>query len=126
MSGPNWRLEDDFKHVTLTLPTTPPTRIVLTTEKIDEMLLNLGMFRSNIKPEIPKAFTPGQLVKGIPNPAWKTESDAMLGNSLLHIRDPRFGWLHYMIPKDQARKLVSYLQKQADSAPPAQGPGKPN
>jgi hypothetical protein len=45
----------------------------------------------------------------------------MLGNSLLHIRDPRYGWLHYWIPKGEAAKLAKALQAQVDAPPPTQG-----
>lgn len=111
MVGPNWRLEDDFEHVILTFPTNPPTEITFTTQQLEDALKNLGIFRSNMKPEIAKTYAVGQVVKAVPNPAWVTEPDLLLGNSLLHIRDPRFGWLHYMIPRDEARKLGSALQK---------------
>lgn len=126
MAGPNWKLEDDYEHVTLTLPTNPPVEIVFTTAQIDDLLRNLGMFRGTMKPAAAESYALGQTVEAIPNPAWKTQPDAMLGNSLLHIRDPRFGWLHYMIPKDEARKLAGYLQSQVD-LPSAERPiGKPN
>jgi hypothetical protein len=125
MAGPNWKLEDDHKHVTLTLPTEPPTQIVFTTETIEDILKTLGMFRGSMKPEIPKTFAQGQLVQAVADPAWVTEADIMFGSSLLHIRDPRYGWLHYLIPKEEARKLADYLQKQADAPSPGPPQGKP-
>jgi hypothetical protein len=126
MDQPNWTLEDDYRRVTLTLPTNPPVQAQFTTEAVQEMLKNLGDFRAHMEPEISKTYAMGQVVQAIPDPAWVTEPDALLGNSLLHIRDPRFGWLHYMIPKDQARKLAELLQKQADAPPPGQQSGRAN
>jgi hypothetical protein len=79
-----------------------------------------------MRPEISKTFALGQVVGAVSNPAWVTEPDAMLGNTLLHIRDPRFGWLHYLIPKEEARKLAGLLQAQADAEPPGQQRDKLN
>jgi hypothetical protein len=126
MTGPNWKLEDDYQHVTLTLPTDPPTQVVFNTQTIDDMLQNLGEFRGHMRPEIPATFALGQVVQAISNPAWATEPDAMVGNTLLHIRDPRYGWLHYVIPHEEARKLVGLLQNQVDAPSLVQPSGRVN
>jgi hypothetical protein len=120
MTGPNWKLEDDLKTVTVTFPTDPPVVLKITTSDIDDMLENLGVLRASMLPPHPPEWAVGQTMGVIPNPRWTTEPDALLGNSLLHIRDPRFGWQHYMIPKEEARKLGEVLQKQADAPPPLQ------
>ena len=124
MAGPNWKLEDDLKTVTVTFPTEPEVVLKLTTSDIDLMLENLGVFRASMLPSHAPDWAVGQTVGAILNPRWTTESDALLGNSLLHLRDPRFGWQHYMIPKEEARKLGEVLQKQADAPPPLQGSDK--
>lgn len=123
MTGPDWKLEDDLKTVTVTFPTDPPVALVLDTTGVDSILNNLGDFRSHMKPEIQPDFPQGQKVVAIPDPRWVTEPDILMGNSILHIRDPRFGWLHYLIPKDEARKLVGFLQTQVDAPPPEQESG---
>jgi hypothetical protein len=124
MAGPNWRLEDDYEHVTLTLPTDPPTEVIFNTETIQDMLQNLGDFRGGMKPEIERTYALGQKVTAIPDPAWTTEPDLLMGNTLLHIRDPRYGWLHYLIPREEARKLAGYLQAQVDAPSPGPESGK--
>ena len=126
MTGPNWKLDDDFKTVTVTFPTDPPVSLRIDAAGLDQMLENLGLFRASMTPPHDASFALGQKVSCILNPAWVTEPDAMLGNSILHLRDPRFGWQHYLIPRDEARKLGEMFQKQADLPPPVQSPGKPN
>jgi hypothetical protein len=126
MTGPNWKLEDDYKTVTVTFPSVPNVALKLDAAGIEEMQKNLGTLRAAMKPEVSKTFALGQGVHAVPDPIWMTEPDVMLGNSLLHIRDPRFGWLHYLIPKNEARKLAEYLQNQADAPPPGQGSSKAN
>jgi hypothetical protein len=39
-------------------------------------------------------------------------------NSLLHIRDARFGWLHYAIPRAEARKLAEFPHKPVNAPSP--------
>lgn|SRR6185369_7003676 len=93
---------------------------------VDDMLKNLGEFRALMTPEIHRVSPLGQKVFAINNPMWATEPDVMLGHSLLHLRDPRFGWLHYLFPRNEARKLADLLQTQSDNPPPGQESGKPN
>ena len=126
VEGPNWKLDGNRQSVTITFPTNPPVAVQWDASAIDEHFRRLGEFRANMKPSIPNNFAPGQLVGAVPDPAWMTEPDAMLGNSLLHIRDPRYGWLHFVIPKEKAKKLAGLLQKQADAPLPGLGQGKAN
>lgn len=118
MAGPNWKLEDDFETVTLTLPTDPPVALRLSTSDVDNILKNLGDFRGTMKPAISTQSPLGQKVLAIPDPQWASEPDVMLGQSLFHLRDPRFGWLHYLLPKQEARNLAEFLLKQADLVDP--------
>jgi hypothetical protein len=117
MSGPNWKLEDNYKILTLSFPSTPPVSLKMDVRGIEDFLKYLGEFRYAMKPEIPKTFARGQKVSAIPDPAWVTEPDAMRGDSILHIRDPRYGWLHYVLPRKEAKKLAGLLQNQAELPP---------
>lgn len=111
----HWELGEDRQTAALTLPANPPVTIKMNVVAVEEMMKILGNLRSAMLPEIPTALTPGQTVRAIKNPAWVTEPDAMIGDPILHVRDPRFGWLHYLIPRRHARKLGSLLQRQADA-----------
>lgn len=111
--GPNWRLDEDLKTVTVSFPSVPPVALKLDAREVDEMLRNLGEFRAAMQPEAPRTFDRGQLVPTAADPLWQSEPDGISGGSLLHLRDPRFGWLHYLLPRDEARKLADLLQGQA-------------
>ena len=117
MSGPEWKIDDDLKTVTVTFPTSPAVQIRLDVTAVEEVLKNLGDFRNVMHPEVPHQHAPGQGVQALVDPAWLTEPDIMRGDSILHIRDPRFGWLHYLLPRAQSRKLAALLQAQVDIAP---------
>src|SRR3954467_14633103 len=99
MSDPHWKLEDNYRLLTLSFPSSPPVAMKMDVRGIEEFLKNLGELRYAMKPEIPKTFARGQQVSAVPDPAWVTEPDVMQGNSILHIRDPRYGWLHYVFRK---------------------------
>lgn len=126
MTGPHWKLEDDRKTVTITFPSDPVVQLHYDLAAIEEMIENLGMMRNAMLPEVAREYPPGQRVAAVPDPIWRTEPDIMAGDSLLHIRDPRYGWLHYLIPREEARKLSEFLQAQADNPPLAPPQGKMN
>jgi hypothetical protein len=126
MTGPDWKLEDDYKSVTVTFPTNPPVALRLDIGGVDDILKNLGHFRAAMKPEIARAYAMGQKVGAVPDPIWVTEPDLMQGDSLLHLRDPRYGWLHYLLPRAEALKLGQLLQKQAETPDQSPAPDKAN
>src|SRR3954447_18548109 len=89
MSDPHWKLEENYRLLTLSFPSSPPIAMKMEVRGIEEFLKNLGELRYAMKPEIPKTFARGQQVAAVPDPAWVTEPDVMQGNNILHIRDPR-------------------------------------
>ena len=111
-------LEYDDNHVS---DVTEGRVIRWTADQVDDHLRKLGELRTKMKPPHPRNFALGHVVRGIANAPWATETDTMLGNSILHIRDPRYGWLHFLFSKEDARKLATLLQKQVDSPRPGQG-----
>jgi hypothetical protein len=126
MSERNWKLEDDLTTVTLTLSSVPAVQIKLDAADIDDLLKNLGHFRGAMKPAVPIQNPLGQKTKAVFGPAWATEPDIMGGDSLLHIRDPRYGWLHYLLPRSDAANLARHLQIQAKTPPPESSLSKPS
>jgi hypothetical protein len=122
----SWALEPDQKTVKVTFATSPPTMFQLDVAGVEKILENLGKLRSLMQPTIPADHAVGQKVTAVPDPRWVAELDVMRGDSLLHIRDPRYGWLHYLLPRREAGKLASTLQAQANAPPAETASGKPN
>jgi len=87
----NWNLNSDLKTVTLTLLTDPPVTMIFDLTAVEDLLKGLGTIRASMKPEVSPQFPMGQKVEAVPDPAWMTEPDLMGGDSLFHIRDPRYG-----------------------------------
>jgi len=76
-------------------------------------------------PEVERDCALGQKCNALGDPIWRTEPELMEGNSLLHVRHPGLGWLHFLIPKTEAEKLAGFLQAQV-SQQPAQAPFRKN
>lgn len=112
MSNPKWTLSDDYQAVTLEIGS---ETLRMNASMIDEVLRNLGEMRAAMTPAVAAEHDLGQKVNCIPDPRWLTEPDALGEFSLLHLRDPRYGWLHYAFPRTEARRLGEYLINQADN-----------
>ena len=124
--SPIWKLEEDGKTLTVTFATQPQIALKLGVADVETMLEKLGAFRAQMQPPYDPRYAPGQKCACVPNPSWLAEPDALLGNTLLHLRDPRFGWLHYMVPREEARKLARVLQAHVDTPPPGSATKKLN
>jgi hypothetical protein len=110
MAAANWTLSDDRRTATVAFPTSPPVTLNVSAGLIEDMVKDLGELRSEMEPEVPDTFTADE--EPVADPVWEIAADQSGGDAvLLHIRDPRFGWLHYAIPREEARKLAGYLQE---------------
>ena len=74
------------------------------------MLKELGELRWDMDPEVPDSYELAKDEEPVADPVWETAPDASNENALLHICDPRFGWLHYALPKEEAQKLAGFLK----------------
>ena len=108
VAGPNWELTDK-RTLTVTFPTKPPVAIENDTAQVEDMIAHLGEYRAAMVPEVPPEFPQGQSVDAIRNPAWMLENESR-GDVVIHIRDPRYGWLHYLLPRQEAAKMAGLLQ----------------
>jgi hypothetical protein len=122
---PKWELSDDRKTLTVKFPTTPPCAFQLAVDEVERLLKTLADARGVMDPPVPADFALGQQFTAVQNPRWATEPDRLMGNSVIHVRDPRLGWLHYWIPREEARKLVAVLETQVNAPPPKQLSDKP-
>ncbi len=111
---PQWELDDDLRTLTITFPTDPPVALVLDAASVSQLIDGAGEIRAEMPPPHQENWKGGQMVNAVLDPRWHSETDALLGESLLHIRDPRFGWLHYALPSQSAKALGTLLILQAD------------
>lgn len=119
----NWNLNDDLRSVTLTVD---DRTVTFDAAAVDDILKKLGEFRGAMQPPVATERPLGQQVQAVADPVWRTEPEVMTGATLIHMRDPRFGWLHYMIPKAEAAKLAGIIQAQVAAPQGATDPGQVN
>lgn len=118
---PDWVLDESLELVTMIYPTNPPVAVQLHVLEVEKMLAIIGDYRSVMEPEVGAEYLSQQKVSSISSPKWQIESDPLSGNTLLRFRDPRFGWLNYLIPNGEAEKLAQHLQNNASTLRPADG-----
>jgi hypothetical protein len=124
-----WNLEENHRQVTVKFSTTPPASMKMDAGEVEDVLLGLGTLRGEMWPEVPKIYKLGQKqIEAVDDPIWSTEPEATLGHgdTILHIRDPRYGWLHYLVPREEAAKLAALLLRQATAPLASPRPDNPN
>ena len=126
MTRPTWKLTEDRKSVIVTFSGNPSVALHLDVDAVDSWLVQLGACRSRMEPQPANRWKAGQRVTAIVEPNWTAELDIMQARSLLHLRDPRFGWLHYLLTPANASKLAALLDKQAKAASAPEHPSKSN
>lgn len=108
--------------VSFTIRLDSQSQRAINAQDVAALIEALGELRPSLQPPIPMDLPAGpRKVNAIPDPRWYVEPEMMEGNSLLNMRDPRFGWLHYVLPRNEARKLGELLIRQADSPAPGSG-----
>lgn len=121
LAEPNWTLSADRKTIFVTFPTQPPVVLGLDAANVDQLLAGVGMMRAEMDPPVSPHLPVGKPVPAIADPRWHTEIDPLTDMSLLHLCDPRLGWLHYGLPKHEAAKLGQALLDQSQAGPSLSG-----
>ena len=112
-------LDAGAQWVEFAFPSDPPTRMILATAAVDSALAALAMARTGMVPAVPATWKEEQTVKHCyRDPPWSIETDRLAGDVVLHLRDERFGWLHYVIGKANALELAAALANIAVLPPP--------
>jgi hypothetical protein len=106
--------------VTITIQGDSLVEVSLDALEIDNHLRQLGELRARMNPQHSSSFDGSEKISTVFNPSLICEAERILAHRVLRIRDPRYGWLHYTIPRDIAEKLAEALRA-ADARQPAEG-----
>ena len=118
LAAPNWQLHADRKSVSATFANNPLMSLKVDVDGIDNLHKTLGELRGRMSPEVEKTLGKNETIAAVANPSWVVRPAPTKGDSLLHLRDPRYGWLHYLIPRAEATKLLAFLQSQLGGSQP--------
>jgi hypothetical protein len=72
-------------------------------DDVERLIAELSKFRRNMIPEVQRKIPNGQ--GGIVDPIYEVLSDPASDEKTVGIRHPGIGWLLFLLPKDEARKL---------------------
>lgn len=112
-------LNEARDEASILLDLTPERTVTLKmdADTLSNFITKLGHSRDKMLPAVANKPPAATLVRAFPNPSVLVESDAMHGLPLVHVRDPRFGWLHYSMTKEHASKLGEALMRRAQAEP---------
>ena len=89
-----------------------PGRAEWRAEHIDALMRALAEIRESMSPQV--ADEPPQLREALAlhDPRYASELHTFSGGTLLSIRHPSLGWLPFLLPSVQRRKMVTILEEQ--------------
>ena len=102
-----WKSAANSDTVTVTFQGDPPIKVELDVEEVDDVIRSLGEMRALMQPE--HSIDAPVDSNAVFNPRWVCEHEPVLAHSILRVRDPRYGWLHYVIPRDVGDDLAATL-----------------
>ncbi len=85
-----------------------------TAAEIVELMDVLNQIRAVMTPAVPSEPPLFQTVPALDNPAWWTNLDEFSGGTALLIRHPSLGWLPFLFPSHERKKISVFLAKQEE------------
>jgi hypothetical protein len=114
-----WAVAEHRMSAELLLTAAAGLAVSFNASALEEHITDTGNVRAQIEPPVASDLVLGQVVAAVGSPVWKLEQEAHSGNVILHLRDPRFGWLHYVLGRDSSRSLAAQLLRYAETVPEA-------
>ena len=91
----------------------PLGHIILDAASLSQTIETLSAIRAGMDEEVPRELDPGTRLLTVPDPIWQTQRPtdphAPPDSVLLALRDPGRGWLSFLLPGNEARKLATWL-----------------
>jgi len=84
---------------------TPVTSVNLGANAIDPFTVSVATLRATMTPEIVRKLPDGQHPGGIVDPMWVVPSHPAAQEKVLFLRHPGLGWLSFLFPQAECRKL---------------------
>ncbi|MBS7699517.1 MULTISPECIES: hypothetical protein [unclassified Chelatococcus] len=97
--------------VTLSDENNPAVALEIDAAQLEQILQGLGEMRARMEPRVEADWQPGRPVQAITNPRFSAELPQDKDFTVLHLRDPRFGWLHYAVPFPECGRLAEFLAR---------------
>jgi hypothetical protein len=119
VAGPTMTVLPDCKSVLVERPEPLPAVYCMELPTVESLLAVLGDVRRRMLPQVAETWPVDMRVDCVRDPRWSLWTDRLAGDVILHVRDARFGWLHYVITRDEARRFATAILAQLEAPPPA-------
>lgn len=83
---------------------------------LDTFIAGLLAARERLTPAVPDRWALGQKCMALVDPHFGIELDMQTGGSLVHLRHPGLGWLHFVFPSGEAGMLVRIMSEHIAAA----------
>lgn len=77
--------------------------------KLEEMIQELSDLREALAPQVSSSIPAGKRLFVTPEPSWEISGEARDDGKVLLIRHPGIGWLGFIIPHDDCKRLAKKL-----------------
>lgn len=119
-------LSDDRKTVTLELwdEEKPYAHIIYEAPEVALLIEQLAGHRAQMADEVVRELDPGALVRGTVDPVWVTQPTPAShpGGASVILRHPGLGWLGFLFPPNEAKKLGDWLLQSSQASKPDPSP----
>jgi hypothetical protein len=107
------------EYVLVRHPVPPPATYKMDLAGVESFLKILGDCRAGLLPSVAESWQAGTRLEGVSrNPRFMIETESLAGDVIFHWRDVRFGWRHYVMNRDEARRLAEEILRRCDQPPP--------
>lgn len=86
-----------------------PRMTSLDPTKVTELIHELSDLRETLAPQVPNSIPAGKRLFVTPEPLWEISGEARDDGKVLLIRHPGIGWLGFIIPHDDCKRLAKKL-----------------
>jgi hypothetical protein len=84
---------------------------------IEGIIELLAQMRAGLADEVPRERDPNIRGRVVRDPVWQPLKHRVLGGRLLALRHPGLGWLHFVFPEEEARKVAAALTEELPDDP---------
>jgi hypothetical protein len=77
--------------------------------KLEEMIQDLSDLRETLAPQVAATIPAGKRFSVTPEPIWEISGEARPDGRVLMIQHPGIGWLGFLIPHDDCKRLARKL-----------------
>ena len=101
-------LDDDKARARFALP----GRVEWTAQHVDDLIRVLGQIRAEMSPQVAEEPPAPHEIQPLHDPRYATQLHAFSGGTVLEFRHPSLGWMEFVLPSLERRRMSGFLEEQ--------------